>query len=387
MSSLSDKLSSFSIYDVRKAARKAQNSIFASNSSIELMIRNATTTDSWGPSTKQLDEIFQQLQYEDPDLVFDIIFNRINEYLGSKNYKKQSYYNRAVHYVNSGLEWRIISKNLRIVEYIILHSQNDEYLDSVDDHKSILNKVINRFKYDVEVPNPSNITTAELEKKEHALVVTNIANEVVKLLNDDEYRSAQCLKAKRTSNLGSVKNEAVIFPNKVDQVSGFKTKHMNSSKVQNSNTKDEIKNQVGHVLHSKKRLPGRYSNFAQVESELYDDAEPYDYNKGFKDDEESEKEVGDLKEDEQSEEEEFGDFQTEATSSPIASRHEELLSFDDNLPEPYTPTTTTTASFDPYLTVLNSPVTNSASTNSTTTTQRSKNDTFADLFNNAKSSH
>lgn len=423
MSSLSDKFSNFSIYDVKKAARKAQNSLFASNSPIELMIRKATTTDSWGPSTKQLDEILQQLHYENPEVVFDVIFTRIIEYLGpsahsSIRYKKQSYYNRAVHYVNSGNEWRIISKNLKIVEYLILHSQQeDEYIGYVEEHRGALKKVLECYEYGANVPDANNVTTAELDKKEHAKVVTKSVNEIIKLLDDEEYRSAQCLKASRVSNLGSVRNDTVVFPNKVDQVSGFKTKHMNSSKVQNSNVKDEIKNQVGHVIHTKKRLPGRYANFGEVENnDLYDDSgfgefhEDESYNdyysgasnsKGFKDeDEEDSGKKADLydpvQDNDDSEDEEFGDFQTES-SSPMASKskphHEqELLSFDDNLPEPYTPTTTATGTFDSFFTALNSPVsskpTPTTSINPTSpSSSKPKTDTFADLFNNAKTSN
>ncbi|CAM9017583.1 unnamed protein product [Wickerhamomyces anomalus] len=217
MNSLNNKMNNFSIYDVRKVARSAQNSIFQSNSSpIELMIRKSTNTDSWGPSTKQLEEISNQLVFEsDIEGVFDIIFNRISEYLGATNKfikKKQSFYNKAVHYVNSGNEWRIISKSLKLLEFLILHSGGDDAIQIIQGYKGLLKKVLDAYEYEGSIS--EIVTTLELERKEHGKVITKQVQEILKLLEDKNYRDKECAKALKTSNLESVGNNAIVFKNR-----------------------------------------------------------------------------------------------------------------------------------------------------------------------------
>lgn len=419
MNSLNNKMNNFSIYDVRKVARSAQNSIFQSNSSpIELMIRKSTNTDSWGPSTKQLEEISNQLVFEsDIEGVFDIIFNRISEYLGATNKfikKKQSFYNKAVHYVNSGNEWRIISKSLKLLEFLILHSGGDDAIQIIQGYKGLLKKVLDAYEYEGSIS--EIVTTLELERKEHGKVITKQVQEILKLLEDKNYRDKECAKALKTSNLESVGNNAIVFKNRngdddLMMRGNYKSKDMDSSKVQNSNAKDEIRNQLGHIIYTKKKLPGQYSGDFGGE-QLYDDFDdndgyqPYDdtyhdvdvgekVNKGFKDevdDKEEEDDWGDFEQDDD-EDDEFGDFQPTPKTpqidefKPKSKDHESLLlSFDD---EPNTPTNPPTSSaFDSFLTTLNSPDTSKQSTKKIDTSTKPKNgDTFADLFQTAKNVH
>lgn len=435
MNSLSTKMSNFSIYDVRKVARTAQNSLFASNSPIELMIRTATNTDSWGPSTKQLEEIQHQLVFDDPEEVFDLIFRRIVEYLGTGSRfdkKKQSFYNRAVHYVNSGNEWKIISKSLKLIEFLILHS-GDEYVPVIQDHRGVLKRVLDAYEY--EDGSSAVVTTLELERKEHAKSITKSVTNLLKLLDEEDYRNTEVAKALRTSKLGSVGNDAVVFKNRNGGLSGFKTKRMDSSKVQNSNAKSEIRNQLGHVIHVKKRLPGNYSMFgSNSNGQLYDPEEAdADYNTSQSPDDpyndsgtygDSRNEVGAFKdnlsseslgakdketdegvdlENDHSEEhhdDEFGDFQTtpitpqtaKFSSSVKEKQHDALLlSFED---EPNTPTNPTSSTFDSFFMGLESPGSSKPPTshlNESFTNINAKpsetpkpKDSFASLFQTAK---
>jgi len=414
MNSITKKIGNISIYDVRKAARSAQNSLFASNIPIEQLIRSATNTDTWGPSTKQLEEIHEQAQIEDYEDVVEVIFHRIAEYLeGPLTRRKQSLYNKAVHYVNSRNEWRIISKSLKVVEYLILQ-MDDEFVSSVQRHQGVLKRIMDIYDGE-DAGIEDDITAAGLERKEHYKLITKSVEEISKLLKDDSYRNSQVAKAMRTSHLGSAGNNAIIVKGKEKASKrGFKVKSMTSTKVQNSNTKDEIRNHLGHVIHTNKSLPGKYEEFSGENNLLdgfdtdysydnaFDDNEQYDqpyddfgefHESGFKDkvssDEDSKLPNVDTSGGPENDDEndDFGDFQTSPktpqTSSNTVSKDQNsvLLSLD----EPNTPTNPTTSTFDPFFTALSSPTSSKPSTGHFKDQQTPKtNDTFADLFKNAK---
>ncbi|ONH68211.1 Epsin-5 [Cyberlindnera fabianii] len=344
---------SYSLYNIRKAVRSAQHALDADNTET-LAIRNATTTESWGPSSDQLEAVYKETIRVGYDRIFYVIFKRIEEYegRGKKPRKKTttgSLYHMAIRYVNSGNEWRIVFKCLKVLEYLSLRLNFHDVVDALSTHRDSLDLVVERWSLIAEQKKPKiddqgvqieTITTVDLQTSQQAEAVLKQAQRLVRLAEDEEFFIKESkTNLKLEANREGDGNGASFIKEEVPAyMKDFKTKNLDRGKIQNSNTKKEIRDHVGHIIHRKEKLPGVYQQTNQhgftaesvldddSDAEYYDNEEVYISNAfrdvKFTDKEPKEDQTGGESEDE------FGGFES------ATPRQEPLLSFE----EPETPT-------------------------------------------------
>ena len=265
---------SFSLYDIRKKARAVQNYLVSDPQPELTVVRQATTTDPWGPTVKEMDQVKDLLINSEPEFVISLIANRIAEYVQSYGGATQSsYYSRAVHYLNMGSEWRIVFKCLKVLEYLVI-TADDTVVPVIGDHMSLLEEIGN---YAVD---ESDVTTKGLQKKEHREILRKKRDELVRLLKDHEFRDSQRLIFMKLQSQEGIEN-GPIEPKKNfdDDVPGFmqdfKVKQMDRHKMANSNLKNEIRTEWSHMARPKEVLPGDYGviGSGQAGESLFDEEE------------------------------------------------------------------------------------------------------------------
>eukprot|EP00005_Dracoamoeba_jomungandri_P012088 CAMPEP_0174263870 /NCGR_PEP_ID=MMETSP0439-20130205/20439_1 /TAXON_ID=0 /ORGANISM="Stereomyxa ramosa, Strain Chinc5" /LENGTH=506 /DNA_ID=CAMNT_0015349481 /DNA_START=64 /DNA_END=1581 /DNA_ORIENTATION=- len=137
---------------------------------MEIRIREATNSDEWGPSTTQLNEIAQaSFSYEHIGVIMNVIWARLNERVDTKQ----------------------ITKTLRVVDYL-LRNGSEQAIRVIRYHR---NTLAHFTSY-----SPSLAEQSQLSSQDLARIVRQRAEEIIELLNSDEY--LQEARAKAANNRG-----------------------------------------------------------------------------------------------------------------------------------------------------------------------------------------
>ncbi|CAH2445985.1 Clathrin recruitment epsin-like protein [Komagataella phaffii CBS 7435] len=202
MSTISSKLSNLSLYDIRKASRKIQNSL-SNYTELENLIRNATTTDPWGPTSKQCEEIRNHLleilntaqltasderygSYYDEDYgveygnpasdAISFVITRIVEY--SNRFSREGFVGKLKkNYITNGNEHRIVSKCLSLLEYLVINCYQPplDILPHVAKHVDYLKELHNVYQC---------VSSKDGHPDKHTEIVREKAGRVVQLIKD-----------------------------------------------------------------------------------------------------------------------------------------------------------------------------------------------------------
>ncbi|ODV98017.1 hypothetical protein PACTADRAFT_47839 [Pachysolen tannophilus NRRL Y-2460] len=244
------------MYDIRQVSRKVQNFV-SSYSELENLIREATNTDGWGPTSSQEMKICSSIlasvgqntssdeyNYNDIDLshtydetesyynTFDygnntgnvpgkailFFFKRIVEYSGSKNMNiiglvglngkttasEAVYNNFKKRYLNSGQEYRIILKSLQLLEYLLLHcftpNNSFDIKHEIKHYESVLKYLKNSYQCTNSADHKNTLHTKLIKEKSEA---------VLSLIDDSNSE----LLAEKRIKLSSVANKIALESN------------------------------------------------------------------------------------------------------------------------------------------------------------------------------
>lgn len=240
------------LYDFRKRARSWQQYLIADAQPELTTIRNATTTDQWGPTAAELQAVTDLLINSEPEFIVGLIMTRVSEYSGSKK-GESTVYESVVHYVNQGNEWRIVLKCLKLLKHLVI-TGDDSIVGVIGEYEDTLEKV---GDYGV---NEADVTVKGLQRKEQRDVLAQKRQELLELLKDATKRHHERQIFVKLQAQESVENKGSSHHG--DEVPSymqdFKTKELDRHKLTNSNIKSEVRNQLGHVYHPKESLPGMY---------------------------------------------------------------------------------------------------------------------------------
>ncbi|CAI4056831.1 hypothetical protein SUVZ_02G2780 [Saccharomyces uvarum] len=147
MDSLSKKIQSLGMHDIRNAARFAQN-VIVQYEPYQVDIRRATNTDAWGPTPKHLAKVLRN-RYQVPlYLMTEYTLKRLVDHIATR--PKNLYEKARKDYVNYGSEWRVVLKCLVVVEFLLLNVDTGDELNQIRSclltHKHILTREIAQFK-------------------------------------------------------------------------------------------------------------------------------------------------------------------------------------------------------------------------------------------------
>lgn len=163
--SLEDNLGKISLYDAKKYFRKAQNVVF-NYTEMEGKVREATNNEPWGASSTLMEQISAgTYNYREREEILGMIFRRFTEKTAS--------------------EWRQIYKALQLLEYLIKHG-SERFIDDSRANLTLI-KMLESFHY------------TDSQGRDQGINVRNRAQELVKLLNNDDQIRAERKKARETS--------------------------------------------------------------------------------------------------------------------------------------------------------------------------------------------
>jgi len=206
------------MYDVRKYGRKIQNAV-AGYSHIENLIRQATNTDTWGPTTEQKKQLLRYIltysgsqnesYYNDIDLsghidpattheisqyVVNFIIDRIKEY-SAHQHGSSIYEKLKRNFVVKGYEFLIIVKCLNLMEYLLLNCYRTDRghttYDIADDIKMHTSTFEDLKQYKVKICYDGLVLVHEKQ-------VHNLAQRLLDLLSSDELISEERSKLRPT---------------------------------------------------------------------------------------------------------------------------------------------------------------------------------------------
>ncbi|KAG7702045.1 hypothetical protein KL933_000266 [Ogataea haglerorum] len=215
-------MSSYSLYDIRQKTRKLQNGTFGSSfsiltaafsgySNLEILIREATNTDPWGPTSKQKKQLCSWiLNYANPEYVsdhiagsqtaesgqsiskkaIDFIVRRIQEYSGLGRGSQGIFDSLKKTLVTRGYEFVIVSKCLQLLEHLLLYCYQEDdgvkVFDIVDDIRIDLDPVVQLEHYRVTLSYDGLDLNHEKQIKEMARHVVELATDESKLAAERE---------------------------------------------------------------------------------------------------------------------------------------------------------------------------------------------------------
>ncbi|VEU22467.1 DEKNAAC103570 [Brettanomyces naardenensis] len=195
-----------SFYGFRKYTRKIQNAL-TGYSNLENLIREATNTDTWGPTTQQKRQLLNWIlnysssqgstSFNDIDLsqnidptythqvsqyTVDFIINRIREY--SMHKPSTTVYERLKkNLVTKGYEFEIIVKCLNLLEYLLLNcfrtSGNRVTFDIADDVRMHTSTLKGLKSYNLKIAYDGLVLVHEKQ-------VRQLAERILNLLDDEE---------------------------------------------------------------------------------------------------------------------------------------------------------------------------------------------------------
>ncbi|CCH62409.1 hypothetical protein TBLA_0H01210 [Henningerozyma blattae CBS 6284] len=207
MSKFSKKIQNLGIHDIRNAARYAQNMIIAYEP-YQIDIRQATNTDSWGPTKKHLDQILLDRNKVPLRKIVDYIMKRLMDHI---NTRPRNLYDRArKDYVNYGTEWRVVFKSLIVLKFLLLNVDPGEQLDDLVEY--LLNHY-GFFKHDIlEIYQVQNSSDGKDSK--HQEVIQLKCQEIIELINDEKLllqkHDANKAQLERMRIGGSIGNNLVV---------------------------------------------------------------------------------------------------------------------------------------------------------------------------------
>lgn len=266
-----------SLYDIKKGVRSWQNYLAPSQPELQV-IRAATTTDPWGPTVAEMEAVRDLLIQTEPEYIVNLIIQRVREYSGGGD---KGVYSKAVHYVNSGSEWRIVLKCLKLLAYLVIAV--DEAIVGVIAEQCPVVETVGTDPVDL-----SDLTTRGLQRREQHEALLKQRDELLEMLRSPERRDEQRRISAKLQSQASVENIGERRESDVPSyMSSFKVKELDRHKIANSNLKNEIRNQVGHIYHGKENLPGEYTAIGVSGGSLVDfegDDEAHDQSDDDEDD-------------------------------------------------------------------------------------------------------
>ncbi|KAH3665064.1 hypothetical protein OGATHE_003879 [Ogataea polymorpha] len=215
-------MSSYSLYDIRQKTRKLQNGMFGNSSyiltaafsgysNLEILIREATNTDPWGPTSKQKNQLCSWiLNYANPEYVsdhiagsqtaesgqsiskkaIDFIVHRIQEYSGLTRGTQGIFNSLKKTLLTRGYEFVIISKCLQLLQHLLLYCYQEDdgvkLFDIVDDIRVDLDPVVQLEHYQVTLSYDGLDLNHEKQIKEMARHVVELATDEAKLAAERE---------------------------------------------------------------------------------------------------------------------------------------------------------------------------------------------------------
>ncbi|KAG7863181.1 hypothetical protein KL939_000500 [Ogataea angusta] len=216
------RMSSYSLYDIRQKTRKLQNGTFGNSgstlttafsgySNLEILIREATNTDPWGPTSKQKKQLCSWiLNYANPEYVsdhiagsqtvesgqsiskkaIDFIVHRIQEYSGLGRSSQSIFDSLKKSLVTRGYEFVIVSKCLQLLEHLLLYCYQEDdgarVFDIVDDVRIDLDPVVQLEHSQVTLSYDGLNLNHEKQIKEMARHVVELATDEAKLVAERE---------------------------------------------------------------------------------------------------------------------------------------------------------------------------------------------------------
>jgi hypothetical protein len=249
-------------YDIRKTARSIQNYLVTDKQPELTVIRNATTTDQWGPTTKQMDAVKDLFIKSEPEFIVGLIMGRIKEYsVGGED----TMYTKAVHYLNMGSEWIIVMKCLKLLEYLIV-TMDDDVIRVIKEYMNVV-RAVGDYKDDED-----DVRTKALQKKEQHEALLKKRDELIELVENSDKRDEHRKIYMKLQSQGSIENQGERrHDDTPSYMAGFKFKQLDRHKMVSSNLKSEIRNELGHSIQKKKSLPGFYSTIGTGGESLFDD--------------------------------------------------------------------------------------------------------------------
>ncbi|KAF2800283.1 ENTH-domain-containing protein [Melanomma pulvis-pyrius CBS 109.77] len=170
-SSLKDKVSNLTLYDIKAGVRQVQNAVM-NYTEMEAKVREATNNEPWGASSSIMQEIASgTFNYQLLNEIMPMIYKRFTE--------------------KAAEEWRQIYKALQLLEFLIKNG-SERVIDDARSHVSLL-KMLRQFHF------------IDQNGKDQGINVRNRAKELAELLGDVERIRSERKKARANrSKFGGV---------------------------------------------------------------------------------------------------------------------------------------------------------------------------------------
>lgn len=204
---ITKKISNLGLHDIKNAARFTQN-LLVQYEPYQVDIRRATNTDEWGPLQKHLMKIVRHRYQVPMYLLTEYTLKRLVDHMA--NDSKNFYEKARKDYINYGLEYRVVLKCLIVIEWLILNSPTtkdlQEVLKCLKKHSSIFQQKLPEYKV---------LVAGDGKMEVHTRVIHNKNDNILMLMTDKDFLRQERQKYKRqqdqinkSGNMGSNGDES-----------------------------------------------------------------------------------------------------------------------------------------------------------------------------------
>ncbi|KAL6931374.1 related to Epsin-5 [Hanseniaspora guilliermondii] len=199
---ITKKISNLGLHDIKNAARFTQN-LLVQYEPYQVDIRRATNTDEWGPLQKHLMKIIRHRYQVPMYLLTEYTLKRLVDHMA--NDSKNLYEKARKDYINYGLEYRVVLKCLIVIEWLILNSPTtkdlQEIMKCLKKHNSIFQQKLPEYKV---------LVAGDGKMEVHTRVIHNKNDNILMLMTDKDFLRQERQKYKRqqeqinrSGNMGS----------------------------------------------------------------------------------------------------------------------------------------------------------------------------------------